>query len=123
MTLSYLTYKSTKFIIWLASPSSRGGCGHLLELRDAHLDALRLLLGGDALLDVVDDPRDHVVLLEAALDVLHLQLVVQSALHLLVHLGQALAVRRLQLQGHVLLLGLPEVLLSVLLPDGLLVVG
>lgn len=52
--------------------------GERLEVGDALLERVLLLLGGDVLLDVGDDPVDHVLLLHAAEDVGNLKLVVQA---------------------------------------------
>ena len=59
--------------------------GQGLEVSDTLLESILLLLGGDALLDVLDDPVDHVFLLVGSQNVGGLQLVVQATLHLQNH--------------------------------------
>ena len=56
--------------------------GQGLEVSDTLLQSILLLLGGDALLDVLDDPVDHVFLLVGSQNVGGLQLVVQATLYL-----------------------------------------
>ena len=53
-----------------------------LQVSYALLEGILLLLGSDALLDVLNDPVDHVLLLVGSQNVGRLQLVVQSLLHL-----------------------------------------
>ena len=52
--------------------------GQSLEVSHALLEGILLLLGGDTLLDVLDDPVDHVFLLVGSQNVGGLQLVVQA---------------------------------------------
>ena len=62
---------------WISSSLCEG-----LEVVDALLERVVLLLGRDALPDGVHDPVDHVALLHAAHHVRQLELVVQAALDL-----------------------------------------
>lgn len=58
------------------------GGGQRLEVLDALLESILLLLGTDAFLDIIHDPVNHVPLLHSAHDVGSLELVVQTTLHL-----------------------------------------
>ena len=72
-------------VSFFSSRSMTSGCsglGERLEVVDALLERVLLLLGGDALPDRVHDPVDHVALLDAAHHVGKLELVVETALHL-----------------------------------------
>lgn len=55
------------------------GGGESLEVGDTLLEGVLLLLGGDAALHVLDDPVHHLLLLDAADNVRHLELVIEAA--------------------------------------------
>lgn len=100
------------------------------QIGNAFVQRFLLLVGGDRFDDVAHDPVDHVLLGDATVHVLALDLVVQTLLDLTVRGHGPFAVRGLQLQGDVLLLGLHQQrlalgapLLLLLVLDGLVQLG
>lgn len=72
---------------------------------NALVEQLLLQIRSDGLHHTIDDSADQMTLLDASLDILHFDLVVEATLHLAVQRHETLTVGGLQLQADVLLLG------------------
>merc|ERR1719284_1809785 len=84
-------------------------CRQFLQVSDAFLECSVLLSRSDGLLDIGDDPVNHVLLFHSSQHVGSFKLVVKTLLNLLMGLNQSCSVCSLKMEANSFLLGLDNV--------------